>query len=70
MAGLGKGHTYDNWHPTKKYFPSPRKEIDFGFEIYQEFHENLTMTYAEFIRKESTTDDRWRKLELEWADYD
>jgi hypothetical protein len=39
MAGLGKGHTYDNWHPTRKYFPSPGKEIDFGLETYQELQQ-------------------------------
>jgi hypothetical protein len=30
MAGLGRGYLYDDWHPTKKYLPKDRDEINLG----------------------------------------
>lgn len=49
---------------------SARKEIAFGLEIYEEEGMSLE-TYRYLMNtKDLATSDRWRKLELQWADYE
>jgi hypothetical protein len=48
-----------------------RKEIEFGLETYEELYGMDLKTYRYLMSKEcSPENDKWRKLELQWADYD
>lgn len=71
MAGLGRGHVYDPWHPTKKYLPKNNDEIKLGLSEIEEQNQIDLEIYRYIMSKEcSPENDKWRKLELQWADYD
>jgi hypothetical protein len=59
-----------NHHDIKVSRQEARKEIDFGLETYEELNSLMQMSYKELFRKESAFEDRWRKLQLQWADYE
>ncbi|MBA3829902.1 MAG: hypothetical protein H0X33_13260 [Taibaiella sp.] len=65
MSGLKRGYLYDDWHPTKKYELDAKKEIEFGFETYEELYCMSIEDYQFLIGNDSHLENKYFEFGLD-----